>query len=405
MSPSTAGAVVVGASLAGVHAAVGLRDAGWTGPLTVVGGERHPPYDRPVLSKKLPAGPATAVPAAAAVDASWLYGRTAVGLDPASRVVRLDNGLLLPYTGLVIATGVTANRPPWATPGVHVLRTLDDARAIRAALDTGARRVLVVGAGFIATEIAAAVRTAGAEVTLVGRGPVPLLRTCGALLGEAVAGLHRDHGVRLEWGATVTGVSAGPPFRVALADGRHLSADLVVAATGARPATGWLDGSGLSVRDGVRCDDTCRAAPRIVAAGDVCRWPSRTFRRELRVEHWSNAVEQGEYAGRRLHAELTAAPAPPPYDPVPSLWTEQYGHQAQVLGCPHPADEVTVIAGDPAERRFVAVHSRGGVVRAVAGMNWPARIRRYRDLVAVAALWPGSAPAEQTRRERTWANR
>lgn len=434
-APGVAGVVVVGASAAGVSAAVGLRDAGFTGPLTVVGAEPHPPYDRPAVSKGLltdlePAPPPT-LPAVDAVDARWLLGRSATALDLASRTVRLDDGTTLPYDGLVLATGAEAaparaglaalrsgvrtDRPstcgvpalpsaPTGTagptvpaptvPAVRTLRTWEDAAALRQVLDAGATRVVVVGGGFVGTEVAAACRRRGAEVTLVDRGESLLARRCGPLVGEVLAALHREHGVRLALRTEVAALRPAPgstrdrgATEVVLADGRTLLADVVVAGLGARPATGWLAGSGLDVGDGVRCDETCLAAPGVVAAGDLCRWPSRTFGRELRVEHWTNAVEQGEYAGRRLHAALTGAPAPPPYDPVPSFWTEQFGCLVQVLGRPEPGDEVRVVAGDPRVRRFVAVHGRAGVVRAVVGIDWPARLRRLRPLVATAAPW------------------
>ena len=395
--------VVVGAALAGVHAALGLRTAGYTGRLVIVGAEPHPPYDRPELSKHLPEGPGKPVPAAAGLDVEWLLGRRATALDPAGRTVRLDDDTELPYAGLVIATGVAPMLPPFARHGsVHVLRTLDDAHALRRVLDAGARRVVVVGAGFIGAEVAAACRSRGLDVTLVDQLDLPLLRTCGPLVGEVVARLHRDNGVHLELKTSVVAVEPDPGggHVVTLAGGRRLPADLVVVGVGSRPATGWLEGSGLDLRDGVGCDATCRAAPAIVAAGDVCRWPSQTFGRPLRVEHWTNAIEQGEYAGQRLHAELRGDPPPPAYDPVPYLWSEQYGHTLQVLGCPEPGDAIEVVAGDPAARRFVAVHVRDGVVRAVVGMDWPARVRRLRSLLTDRSPWP----ADRTE-ELTWASR
>lgn len=375
--------VVVGASLAGVHAAASLRAAGYTGRLTVVGAEPHEPYDRPPLSKQALTGGPDAYPLTVPCpDVSWRLGRTATALEPGA--VRLDDGTVLPFEGLVVATGAA---PVRLDPAL-CLRSLDDARRLRRALAAGAERVVVVGAGFIGAEVAAACRVRGVAVTVVDPVELPLLRACGRLLGSVLADVHRERGVRLELGHTATSVEA---HGVTLDDGRFLDADLVVAGLGARPATEWL--RGLTIEDGVVTDDTCLAAPGIVAAGDVCRWPSATFGALLRVEHWTNAVEQGGYAGRRLLACLRGEPAPPPYDPVPYLWTEQFGHLVQVLGVPAPDDEIRVVAGDVRERRFVAVHGRAGVVRAVVGMDWPGKVRRLRALVAGAAPIEEGVPA------------
>ncbi|MGW7484103.1 NAD(P)/FAD-dependent oxidoreductase [Nonomuraea muscovyensis] len=388
--------VVVGASLAGVNAVHGLRAAGFAGRVSVVGAEPHVPYDRPPLSKQSLLG---TEPRALDVhdDAEWLLGRRAMSVDLASRVVELDGGAGLGFDGLVIATGAEAVRPPWRD--VVALRTLDDCRALRAALDGGAGHVVVVGAGFVGAEVAASCRAQGVAVTVADELDLPLARSCGPLVGEVLAALHREHGARLELGVKVAAVHEGGRagrHEVELADGRVLAADVVVAGLGACPATGWLSGSGLALDDGVLCDETLLAAPGVVAAGDVCRRPSRAFGTSLRVEHWTNAVEQGEYAGRRLHAALSGGPAPEPFDAVPYLWTEQYGHTVQMFGCPEPGDEIHVVHGDPAARRFAAVHVRGGVVRAVTGMDCPARVRRLRPLVAGAQRWTTSATGTET---------
>jgi 3-phenylpropionate/trans-cinnamate dioxygenase ferredoxin reductase component len=377
--------LVVGASLAGVHAAAAIRAAGYTGALAVVGAEPHEPYDRPPLSKQaLTLGPDAYPLTLPGPDVRWLLGRTATALEPGA--VRLDDGTRLAFDGLVVATGAA---PVPFGPAV-CLRGLDDARRLRRALDGGARRVVVIGAGFIGAEVAAACRVRDVEVTVVDPVELPLLRACGRLLGSVLAEVHRERGVRLELGHAVASVDEGG---VTLDDGRFLAADVVVAGLGARPAMEWLRGTDLRLDDGVVTDHTCLAAPGIVAAGDVCRWPSATFGTLLRVEHWTNAVEQGEYAGRRLLAYLAGQPAPDPYDPVPYLWTEQFGHLVQVLGVPSPDDEVRVVAGDVQERRFVAVHGREGVVRAVVGMDWPGRVRRLRSLVADAAPIAEGVPA------------
>ena len=270
--------VVVGASLAGLRAVEELRHRGFDGPITVVGAEPHLPYDRPPLSKQLLAGEwgldrvALTVPTPGGLDGlgvDWRLGTRAVGLDTARRRVALEGGEELPYDGLVIATGATPRRLPGTDglAGVHTLRTLDDALAIRAELDAGAGRVVVIGAGFIGAEVAATCRARGHAVTLLEALPVPLERALGREMGTVVAELHRDHGVDLRLGVGVAGFEGdGRVERVRLADGSAVPADLVVVGIGVSPATDWLAGSGLALDDGVVCDATTLAAPGIVVA-------------------------------------------------------------------------------------------------------------------------------------------
>ena len=271
------------------------------------------------------------------LDIDWRLGTRATGLDPAGRRVTLAGGEEVPYDGLVIATGARPRALPGTgqLAGVHTLRTLDDCLAVRADLDAGARRVVVVGAGFIGSEVAATCRGRGCEVTVLEALPVPLGRALGDEMGSAMGDLHRDHGVAVRLGVGVAGIEgAGRVERVRLADDTVVEADLVVVGIGVTPNTGWLEGSGLALDDGVVCDATTRAAPGIVAAGDVARWPSHRFGELMRVEHWDNAIAMGEHAARRLLEDLAGGAASPgePYDPVPWFWSDQYDRKIQLAG-------------------------------------------------------------------------
>jgi NADPH-dependent 2,4-dienoyl-CoA reductase/sulfur reductase-like enzyme len=412
--------VVVGASLAGLRAAEELRSQGFDGSLTVVGDEVHAPYDRPPLSKQVLAGSweperteltVFADGGLAALGIDWRLGTIAKGLDLAARELVLADGERLRFDGLVIATGATPRRLPGTDRigGVHTLRTLDDCLAVRADLDAGARRVVVVGAGFIGSEVAATCRSRGLDVTILEALPVPLGQALGEAMGAVMGDLHRDHGVDVRVGTAVAGFDAGDAGdagdadaagggrrveRVRLADGAAIDADLVVVGIGVTPNTGWLEGSGLALDDGVMCDATTRAAPGVVAAGDVARWPSRRFAEPMRVEHWDNAITMGEHAARRL----LAGDGPghhEPYDPVPWFWSDQYDRKIQLAGRSSGADEVRVVDGSTEERRFVALYRRGDRITGALAMNRPRPLMTYRRLIERAATW-GDALAESS---------
>ncbi|HEU5149809.1 MAG TPA: FAD-dependent oxidoreductase [Iamia sp.] len=392
--------VVVGASLAGLHAARALRRQGYDGTLTVVGDEPHLPYDRPPLSKQVLAG--TWAPERTALltardddlDLTWALGRAATGLDPRARTVALDDGTDLPYDGVVIATGAAPRRLPGTDglAGVHVLRSLDDAVALRADLDAGPARVVVVGAGFIGAEVAATARSRRLSVTLVEPLPVPLGRVLGGEVAETVAAVHRDEGVDLRLGVGVEAVEGGDRVeRVRLADGTTIACDVVVVGIGVTPNTGWLEASGLPLADGVVADATCRVGPGIVAAGDVARWPHPTYGEDLRVEHWDHAIAQGGHAAETLLAGDGARP----FAPVPWFWSDQYDRKIMLAGRPAAAEEVRVVDGSLAERRFVALYRRGDQVVAALGMNRPAPLARWRMRLADGVSWAeATAPAE-----------
>jgi 3-phenylpropionate/trans-cinnamate dioxygenase ferredoxin reductase component len=392
--------LVVGASLAGVQAAQTLRREGFDGELTILGGELHQPYDRPPLSKQYLAGSWTEdkLRLRAAADETlaveWRMGRRAVGLDLGSGTVAVDDGGWLGFDGLVIATGARPRHLPGTEgrAGVHVLRTLDDALALRDAFEAGPRRVVVIGAGFIGAEVASTARQRGLEVTMLEAAPAPLARVLDPESGLAIAELHRQHGVDVRLGVGVAGVVGDAAVEgVRLADGSVVDADVVVVGIGVVPETAWLEGSGVVVDDGVVCDDTCLASPRVVAAGDVCRWPNRRFGPELRrVEQWDNAVDQGAYAARRLLAWSADQPIEP-FTPVPWFWSDQYDRKIQLAGIPAPEREL--VHGSIAEQRFVQIYSVGGALVGALAWNRPRQAIRARQLIA------DGASVEQARTE------
>jgi NADPH-dependent 2,4-dienoyl-CoA reductase/sulfur reductase-like enzyme len=380
--------VVVGASLAGFRVAQGLRLKGFDGAVTLIGDEPHLPYDRPPLSKQYLAGewepdrfelaPGGMLDG---LDLDLRLGRRAVDLDLSERKVVLHGGEPVPFDDVVIATGSAPRLLP-GTPdldGIHELRTIEDATAIRDALGR-ANRVVVVGAGFIGAEVAATARSKGLDVTVLEALPVPLSRGLGPRLGPVVAALHADHGVDLRTGAGVAGFEGdeGRVARVVLSDGGVVEADLVVVGIGTTPATDWLEGSGLELRDGVVCDATCRAvgADGVWAAGDVARWPNQLFGEEMRLEHWDNAAMQGSAVAASI-----ASGEPAPFAPVPFVWSEQYDAMIQVLGRPHPNDAVEVAIGSFEERAFVALLERDGLLSGVVGMNEAKRTMRLKALL------------------------
>lgn len=376
--------LVVGASAAGLTTAEALRRKGYTGEIAVLGAEPHHPYDRPPLSKQVLSGAWEPERAAlrtaemlSTLDASFVLGDPAVALDPGNRAVRTESGRDLRADAVVIATGVRPRTLPGqdGLAGVHVLRTLDDALALRKDL-LGCSRLVVVGEGVLGSEIAATARTLGVDVTIAGPLDAPLALQVGPLVSGLLAGLHRERGVRLRLGTGVVGLSTqdGRVTGVRLSAGEVLPADVVVVAIGASPATGWLDGSGLEIDNGVVCDSRCRAADGVYAVGDVARWHHEGLGRLVRLENRTNATEQAvAVAGAILGDDR-------PYAPVPYFWTDQFDVKVQVHGLVPAGDdvEVDIVDGDVPGRRFVARYRSGGVVTGVLGWNMPkqARLRR-----------------------------
>jgi NADPH-dependent 2,4-dienoyl-CoA reductase/sulfur reductase-like enzyme len=380
---------VVGASLAGLRAVETLRRDGFTGRLTLVGAEPHAPYDRPPLSKGYLAGDVDRVAidlrthGSDDLDLDLRLGQPAHSLDLGARTLGVGDGTVA-FDGLVVATGAQPRPLPGTDGlvGVHVLRTVDDADAIKAALASGAR-LCVVGAGFIGAEVAATARGLGHDVTVLEALPQPMVRGVGPVVGEVLADLHRDHGVDLRLGVAVGGVvGAGRVERVELADGDAIACDAVLVAIGVTPATGWLEGSGLTLDDGVVCDATLHAAPDVVVAGDVCRWPNPLFDGEtMRIEHWTNAAEQGNHAAR----SLLAGPDAEPFAPVPFVWSDQYDVKIQCAGRFGGDDRVEFVHGAPGDGRFVALFERAGRLAGVIGFSQPRRVMQYRKQIAERA--------------------
>ncbi|MET7337447.1 FAD-dependent oxidoreductase [Nonomuraea sp. NPDC005650] len=374
--------LIVGASAGGLAVAEALRRKGHQGGLTVLGAEPHPPYDRPPLSKQVLAGAWESERAHLRAEteldklgARFILGDPAVRLDPAAREVSAASGRTLRAQAVVLATGLTPSRLPGqdALAGVHVLRTLDDALALRAHLLEGPRLV-VVGEGVLGAEVAATARGLGLDVTLVGLGPAVLADQLGDPAAALLTRRHAEHGVRLRLGVAVDGLAAegGRVTGVRLASGELLPADAVVVAIGSRPATGWLGDSGLALGDGVECDSRCRAADGVYAVGDVASWQHEGLGRRLRLENRTNAVEQAQVVAANILGEEVS------YAPVPYFWTDQYDVKIQVHGLPSPEAEVSVVEGDPEQNRFVALYRQDGVVTAVLGWNMAkaARLRR-----------------------------
>ena len=361
---------VVGASLAGLRSVQELRTQGFDDRIVVIGEEPHAPYDRPPLSKAFLLGTQTAADLTLSCNdfgAEWRLGVRASRLDPSTGSVFLATGEVVRADGVVIATGGRARALPGTASlhGVHTLRTLDDAVALREQLVSGAR-VVVVGAGWIGAEVASTCRALGLDVTVVEAAPIPMERFLGPVLGALCAELHTDHGVDLRLGVGVESLAHNGKrvSGVVLRDGTHLPADVVVAGIGVEPAAEWLAGSGLAVDNGVLCDHGCvTSIPSVVAVGDVARY--QHFGRHVRHEHWTNASEQPIVAVRNLLAGTSAAT----YRPSGYVWSDQYGVRLQLAGETGGADEVVVVDGSPDDRKFVAEFRRAGSPVGVLAMN------------------------------------
>ncbi|WP_206300908.1 NAD(P)/FAD-dependent oxidoreductase [Streptomyces populi] len=394
---------VVGASLAGLSAARSLRKQGYGGQLVVIGDELHRPYDRPPLSKEFLAGALGEADLSLEADdedlrAEWLLGARATGLDRTGRAVRLADGREVRADGVVIATGAAARTLPGAEvlAGVHTLRTLDDARALRDELARGGRLV-VIGGGFIGAEVASTAYALGLDVTVVEAAPTPLAGPLGATMGGIVSALHADHGVRLLCGVGVKGLRGDerretgvPPDGVRrrvdvvlLEDGRGIPADIVVVGVGARPCVEWLEGSGVELDNGVKCGADGRTSlAGVVAVGDCANWYDARAGAHRRVEHWTGARERPDAA---IAALLAGGAVEPGVPRPPYFWSDQYGVKIQFAGHAAAADSVTIEAGVADDRDVLAVYRRAGVPVAVLGMNQPRLFTRWRKQLAAVS--------------------
>jgi NADPH-dependent 2,4-dienoyl-CoA reductase/sulfur reductase-like enzyme len=401
--------VIVGASLAGLRAAEALRDEGFSGPLTLIGDEPHEPYDRPPLSKQVLKGwvPAdhTKLPRLRAVDADWRLGVAATGLDRTSKQVRLATGDQVPFDRLLIATGVRAR--PWFNPveaaleGVFTLRTRDDAGRLQAALMAKPRRVLIIGAGFIGSEMASVCRELGLEVTVAERAEAPLIGALGGVISKIAAAMQRDHGVDLRTGVSVQqleGDAAGHVRRAQLSDGTTLDVDVVVASLGSLRNIEWLEGAGLAAGFwGVACDAGCRAfdihgvvTDSIFVAGDIARAPHVLYEYQfLSLEHWDNAVFGAAVAA---HNMVSLEPDRKPHLPLPAFWSGQFGVNIKGVGVQSFGDEVVITQGSVTERRFAAAYGKRGRIVGAVTFNHGKWLEYYGALIERSSPFPPPPP-------------
>ena len=391
--------VVVGASLAGLRATETLRDRGFDGELTLIGDEPHRPYDRPPLSKQVLQG---------AWEPEQTFFRRKDGYEPlaldmrlgvrattvdlrARRVILADS-TYADYDRLIVATGARVRTLSGMAPraGLFVLRGLDDAIALRQEL-MNTPRVAIVGAGFIGLEVAASCRARGVHVTVIESLPVPLAPALGPAFCEMVAAMHRDHGVDLRTGVSVTDVFGGSRVAgVALSDGSRIDADVVVVGIGVTPNTEWLQGSGLTLDNGIVCNGCGEAAPGVYAAGDVARVANRWHGDSPRIEHWTNAVEQGVHAAENALAGPAASTS---FSSVPYFWSDQYDRKIQFVGRARPHDEMVIVDGSLAERRLTAIYRRGDRVVACITVNQPRALIKCKKLIANEASWESALAA------------
>lgn len=404
--------VVVGGSLAGLRAVEAARKAGFEGSITLIGAERHLPYDRPPLSKDFldatEPGVELSIPYfrgdevfAEELQVELLLGAPATSLDAERRIVHVGDREV-GYDALVIATGSKLRTLPDTEQldGVHGLRTLDDSLAIRAALDAGARTV-VIGAGFIGSEVAASAQKRGVHVTVVEALPTPLVRATGTDMGAAIASLHERNGTTLLCGTGVKAIEGkegeGRVQRVVLSDGTILEADLVVVGIGVSPNTDWLEGSGLVLDNGVVCDETLwTGVPGVYAAGDVANWMNPMFGVRQRMENWTAAAEQGAAAARNALDPDNAKP----YATVPYFWSDWYGSRIQFVGVPE-CDEVLLVDGQvdgDGEVRWTALYRQGDRLVGALTINGQTVIMKYRRMIAQKASWSEALEFAEKRR-------
>ena len=366
-APDRRTVVIVGASLGGLRTASALRRFGFDGRITLVGDEPYLPYDRPPLSKEVLTGEKQ--PEDAFFRTAEFFegqgidlklGTAAVGLDTEARSISLATGEALDYDFAVVATGARPRSLPGTgdIDGVHVMRTLDDATAIRASFDRG-RRLVVVGAGFIGSEVAASARKRGMDVTIIEAAGQPLVMAVGAEVGERCAGLHGLYGAELRCGIGVAGVDEETVgLAVRLSDGSTVSCDTVVVGIGVIPNVEWLERSGVEVDRAVICDRYLRTSqPDVYAVGDLASWENPRFGRRMRVEHWTNTVEQSATVARNIINGI-AGDAPIAYAGIPYFWSDQYGHRLQLVGLASD-DEVVFVHDAPGEPGMLALYRRG----------------------------------------------
>jgi NADPH-dependent 2,4-dienoyl-CoA reductase/sulfur reductase-like enzyme len=392
--------VIVGGSVAGITAAGALRSRGFDGEITVIDADPHQPYDKPPLSKRILTGQQAPAEIAlrkpetlAELRLDHRVATRATALDTTRRRVTLEHQRAteqLPYDGVIIATGSAARHiPAWERlDGVQTLRTLDDALALKKLLDTGSARVVIVGAGFIGLEVASSAHALGLHVTVIEPLPAPVVRGLGEQMGHVVAAKHRAQGIDLRLGIGVADVRGTKRVeQVELADGAVIEADIVIVGIGASPVTDWLGESSLTINDGVVCDATLAAGPPgVYAAGDVARWPNPLLGETVRVEHWTNAADQGHAVAGNLLAHLSGG-AGTEFADVPFFWSDQLGGRIQFLGRAGPDDHVEVVHGASDQDKFIALYGNRDRLTAVLGLSSPRLLMPYKALLASRVSW------------------
>jgi len=387
--------LIVGASLAGLRAAETLRNDGFDGTITAIGNENRGLYDRPPLSKKFLAGEWDADRIAlrkkeeiTALNVDWRFGTTAIALDTANRNVTTTAGSFS-YDACILATGGTVRRLPNqpAHTGIHTLRTIDDSEALRDDFATG-KKLVVIGAGFIGLEAAATARARGCHVTVLEGLTAPLIRGLGEAMGRTVARVHHDNGVIIRCNVRVEEILGGPHVTGVRITNEHntsevVEADIVLVGIGVAPATDWVADSGLTINDGIVCDQHLRCAPNVFAAGDVARWPNALFsdiEPTMRVEHWTTAAEQGTHAAANAIALLNNQPLTP-YAAVPFFWSDQFSSRIQFLGRGTSTTDVRIVAGNPDDGKFAAAYFANDRLTAVLGVSMPKAVMPARKLL------------------------
>jgi 3-phenylpropionate/trans-cinnamate dioxygenase ferredoxin reductase subunit len=363
--------VIVGASLAGAKAAETLRAEGFDGRVVVIGEETERPYERPMLSKEYLRGDKPAAKLYvhdeafyADNDIELLTGTRVASLDPGAHQVTLQDGSRMPYSRLLLSTGATPRRlslPGADLPGVRYLRTMADSDALRAAI-AAASRVVVIGSGWIGSEVAASARQLGAEVAIVGPDAVPLERVLGPEVGGVYRDLHAENGVELHLSTKIMAIVGGDAARgVRTMDGAVVEGDLVVVGVGATPRDELARDAGLTLENGIVVDELLRtSAPDVFAAGDVAATWNPMYNKRIRMEHWANALNQGQTAARNMLGQGTA------YAKLPYFYSDQFDLGMEYNGYASEWDRV-VLRGDAAGREFLAFWLKDG--RVLAGMN------------------------------------
>ncbi|TMS52431.1 NAD(P)/FAD-dependent oxidoreductase [Mycobacterium sp. DBP42] len=370
--------VIVGSSNGGVASAQALRRSGYAGRIILLGEETDWPYDKPPLSKEFLAGTATADDISLITEAEadelgieLRLGCRAASADLAHNVIELESGEKVGFDYLIIATGARARPSPWGRPaGVELLRSLDDSQRLQSALERGGSLV-VIGGGFIGSEVAATARLSGLEVTIVDPLPTLMDRALGPVVGDRFVELHQRHGVSMYLGTGVQQLTREDGrLKIELTDGETLSADSVVVGIGAIPNDDWLASSGLLVDNGVVCDEYGRAVQQsnVFAVGDVACWHHPRHGQPCRVEHWTNATDQANVVAHNIaHPEELMSHAPVEY-----VWSDQYDWKLRIAGQTGSATKVELVEADQSAGRFAALYSAdGSALSGLAVVNWP----------------------------------